>query len=113
MFHLIKDYFEEQEYSQDLEDRLRNMLKEFYNKVQFQSLSLQSKPFIFAQSALITDEIEAKAKKQGFVECLGVSLTIEDFKNTCISCLTKFSQEVIKNNMEFETYQQLQSFIQG
>lgn len=72
-------------------DQERNMQEQnfiqLYDQVKYQCLDMVNRPFIFAYSALIDNEVEMKIKKYGFDQCFNAPMNMDAFNNEILPLL--------------------------
>jgi hypothetical protein len=85
------------------EDQMLSLIRRFYNRIRFYALDNIQKPFIFAYSQFVDDDIEKRCQNVGFDCCINsvlgpkeLSYVINTFINSyCIKFLDqKISEKV-------------------
>ena len=56
------------------EDTMLQMFQRLYKRVSFRALDKLERPFIFAYSALVNDDVQKKTKECGFDDCIASKL---------------------------------------
>ena len=92
---------------------MQHQFTEVFNYLKFRALDIAARPFIFALTALVNEEVTAQCKATGFDECLSAPLSVMAFEKVVVDGLmTAQIEQVICEHSSFDTLTEMKQFME-
>lgn len=80
--------------------RLQRIINILYQKVKYWSLDSLRRPYIFAYSALINNQIRERTTEAGFDGCLSAPISVQDLQDLKKNYIDKYVNQFMQEQLQ-------------